>query len=265
VSPRAFAPALVALLPIIAASAQTQYEDLNPHRPVAIQDAYAIERYAFDLQVGPAAIGPGDRATYALETALAWGALPRTQIEITAPLASAFSTTGTRTAGLGGLSVGALYGFNVETLALPAFAAVANVTTTAGPLAPAAPLLTIGAIATRSAPGVRVHLNAALTIGPADTSALAGERDRWFAGLGVDHTWPIRSLLAIATITSEQPLAPHAATAWSAGAGARWQWTPQLVLDAGANRRFTGEAPAWSATIGITWTFAVRALMGVEP
>ena len=264
-SPRVFARALVALLPIVAARAQTQYEDLDPHRPVAIQDAYAIERYAFELQVGPAAIGPTDHATYALETALAWGALPRTQVELTAPLASAISTGGHRTAGLGGLSVGALYGFNVETLSLPAFAIAANVTTTAGPLAPGAPLLTIGAIATRSAPGVRVHLNAAITMGPADTSPLAGERSRWFAGLGVDHAWPTRSLLAIAIVTTEQPLAPHAATAWSAGAGARWQWTPQLVLDAGASRRFTGDAPAWSATIGVTWTFAVRALMGIQP
>ena len=255
---------ITALLIIMAARtarAQTQYEDLDPHRPVAVQDAYAIDRYAFELQLGPAASGPDARAIYAIEPVLAWGPLPRAQIEISAPVASALSTVGERTAGLAGLRVSALYGFNVETVALPALAIAADVTTTAGPLAPAAPLLSLAAIATRSGPGFRVHLNGAITIGPTDASPLAGERSRWFAGLGIDHTWALQSLLGIVTVTAEQPLTPDARTAWSAGGGARWQWTPQLVLDAGASRRFSGDAPAWSATVGLTWTFAMRATM----
>ena len=50
---------ITALLIIMAARtarAQTQYEDLDPHRPVAVQDAYAIDRYAFELQLGPAVV-----------------------------------------------------------------------------------------------------------------------------------------------------------------------------------------------------------------
>ncbi|HVP70527.1 MAG TPA: hypothetical protein VMS45_04325, partial [Gemmatimonadaceae bacterium] len=104
---------ITALLIIMAARtarAQTQYEDLDPHRPVAVQDAYAIDRYAFELQLGPAASGPDARAIYAIEPVLAWGPLPRAQIEISAPVASALSTVGERTAGLAGLRVSALYG-----------------------------------------------------------------------------------------------------------------------------------------------------------
>ena len=67
---------ITALLIIMAARtacAQTQFEDLDPHRPVAVQDAYAIDRYAFELQLGPAASGPDARAIYAIEPVIAWG------------------------------------------------------------------------------------------------------------------------------------------------------------------------------------------------
>ena len=78
---------ITALLIIMAARtacAQTQFEDLDPHRPVAVQDAYAIDRYAFELQLGPAARVP--------TRARARSRRSRAQIEISAPVASALST-----------------------------------------------------------------------------------------------------------------------------------------------------------------------------
>src|SRR5499427_10396259 len=106
--------------------AQTQFEDLEPQRPVAVQDAQAIERYAFELEIAPAAIGPGGQATYGLATTLAWGPLPRTQVEISAPVASAPGTSGARKSGLAGLTVGALYALTTETLSMPAIAVAAQ-------------------------------------------------------------------------------------------------------------------------------------------
>ena len=62
----------------------------------------------------------------------------------------------------------------------------------------------------------------------------------------------------------ERPLAAGSALAWSAGVGARWQAAPQFVLDAALSRRFSGDQPAWMATLGVTWSFAINALMPVS-
>ncbi len=213
---------------------------------------------------GPVVSGPsGSGSTWALETALAWGAFPRTQLEIAAPLASAPAAAGGHTTGLDGLELGALYNLNTETTSLPAFAVAAHVTAPVGTLGPASALLMMEGIATRSWSGLRAHLDAAATIGPAGGGTGALERPRWFVGAALDHTWPLSSVLAAVEIVALQPLADSSAIAWSAGAGARVQWTPVLVLDGGVSRRFTGADQAWSATLGITWSFAVRTLMPV--
>jgi hypothetical protein len=164
-----------------------------------------------------------------------------------------------------GLEIGGLYNLNTETTSLPAFAVAAHVAAPVGSLGPPSALLTMEGIATRSWTGFRVHLDAAATIGPAGGGVGALERSRWFAGVAVDHAWPLNSVLAALEIVALQPLADSSAVAWSAGAGARVQWTPTLVLDGGVSRRFTGADQAWSATLGITWSFAVRALMPVRP
>lgn len=248
----------IALLAAPVALAQVEYENLDAGRPLRVEDAYAIERYGWDVQLGPAASWPASGTTSGVDAALAWGVLPRTQVELAVPFASVSGTSGAS-----GIGLGALYNLNAETQSLPAFAVAARAVAPAGALAPPAALLTIEAIATRSWPGLRLNVNASATAGRSDTLALATDRTRWFAGAAVDHSWPLSSLLAMVQLSAEQPLALGSAVAWSAGAGARWQWTPRLVFDAGAERRFTGDAPAWSASLGFTWAFAVRALMPV--
>ncbi len=248
------------------AAAQTAYYNLDTGRPLRVQDAYAIERYGWDLQLGPAVSGPsGSASTWALETALAYGAFPRTQFELAAPLASAPAAGGGHSTGIDGLDVGALYDLNTETSALPAFAAAAHVTLPVGSLGPPSTLLSLEGIATRSFTGFRIHLDASATIGPTGGGTGALERSRWFAGAAIDHAWPLSSVLAAVEIVALQPLADTSAIAWSAGTGARVQWTPTLVLDGGVSRRFSGANQAWSATLGITWSFAVRSFMPVPP
>lgn len=239
---------------------QTEYADLESGRPLRVQGASAIERYAFEAQLGPSILAPPGGNAWALDAALLWGVLPRTQLELTVPVTSV-PAAGGRTNGVAGPAFGALYALNVETRTLPAMAVAANVTTTAGPLAPLAPSLTLEGLVTRSLGASRVHLNASATIGPADSAATFGERTRWFVGAAVDHAWPLSSVLAAAEITASRPLTDATVVEWRAGAGARWQWEPHLVLDAGISRLFSGNAPAWSATVGVSWTFAIAALM----
>jgi len=260
-------PALLAMLLLPArARAQVEYYDLEAGRPLRVQDAYAIERYGWDVQVGPGVSSPSSSSSsYLLEAALAYGAFARTQFEITAPLVSTPAAGGGRSTGLAGLGFGVLYNLNAETISLPALALAAQLTTTAGSEAPPSSLLSLEGIATRSWPGVRVHLNAAAAIGPEQLAGVSAERSRWFAGVAADHAWPISSLLAVAEIVVERPLGAGSSVAWSAGAGARWQAKPRLVLDAAISRRFSGDDLAWMATAGVTWSFAVRALMPVRP
>jgi hypothetical protein len=254
---------IIVLFAAQSAFAQADYANLDAARPLRVQDAYAIERYGWDLQFGPAASWPGNGGTTsALDVAIAWGALPRTQFELAAPIASV-PAAGGRSSGLDGLEFGALYGLNRETLSLPALAVAARYAAPVGSLAPEGGLLTLEGLATRSWPGFRVHVNAAVTIGPSEGGTGALERSRWFAGAAVDHAWPLSSFLLAGEIVALQPLAAGSPLSWSAGAGMRWQWTPRLVLDAGVERRFAGDDLAWSATVGLTWAFAVRAFIPV--
>ena len=263
-TPRGFALLAALALGAPAARAQADYENLDAARPLRVQDAYAVERYAWDVQLGPAVerVDAGG-TTWALESAVAWGALPRTQVELVAPLLSSpdGGAGGGRSVGLDGLTLGALHGLNMETLSWPAIALVARVVTPVRSLAPSSGLFTVGGIATRSFAAARLHVNASATIGPSDGGGL--DRTRWFAGAAIDRTWPLHALLAAAELFAEQPLAPESPVAWTAGAGVRWQSTPRLVFDGGVSRRFSGNDLAWSATFGVTWSFAVRAFIPV--
>jgi len=244
--------------------AQVEYYDLEAGRPLRAQDAYAIERYAWEAQLGPGISSSSASSSYAIAAAISYGLLPRTQLEITLPVVSLAAAGGARSVGVAGIGLGGLYNLNAETISLPALAIAAHVTTTAGSQAPDAPLLALEGIATRSFTGMRLHLNATATIGPNDASSSALERSRWSAGAAIDHAWPIQSLLAAGELFVERPLGAGSRLAWSAGAGARWQAAPQFVLDAALSRRFSGDQPAWMATLGVTWSFAINALMPVS-
>lgn len=79
---------------------------------------------------------------------------------------------------------------------------------------------------------------------------------RWMVGLAGDHAFALQSTLLTADVFVEQFRGAYRATEWTAEGGARHQWTPRLVLDAGMARRFTGPAPATSLTLGLTYAFA---------
>ena len=81
---------------------------------------------------------------------------------------------------------------------------------------------------------------------------------RWMIGLGSDHAFPLQSLLLTADVFVEQFSGPYSATEWTAEGGARHQWTPRLVIDAGMSRRFSGLAPSFAITLGLTYAFALR-------
>jgi hypothetical protein len=254
------APALAllgALLAAAPAAAQTDYYNTDAGRPVTVEDAYAIERRALELQVAPLRLERARGGSYAwgIEPEIAVGLLPRTQLEVGFPLAWVDHGAGRRSTGLAGVELAALHNLNVET-AIPALAVAAEVLLPAGALGPEQAYPSVKGIATKTFPWARFHLNGQYTFGDrldggeaGDAAHGAAELSQWMAGLAVDRTFPLESMLLTAELVARQPLAEGAELAWDTAVGTRYQLSPRVALDAGAGYRLTGEQ-GWFATFG---------------
>lgn len=247
-------------LAALPASAQTDYYNTDEGRPIRVEDASAVERYAFELQLAPLRMErEAGVYNWEVEPELAYGILPRTQVEIGFPLVLVEGHHGEAAEGLAGVAVAALHNLNSETRTLPAFAIAADVMLPVGGLAPDRAFPSVKGIATRTFPFARFHLNGRYTFGSdrGDT----GEATRWMAGLAVDRTFPIRSLLITGDVFAEQPLDGDEELEWTAEAGLRYQTSPQTNVDLGVGRRLAGGDRTWYVTIGVAQAFAVRSLM----
>lgn len=260
--------ALVALvLPAAAAQAQTDFYNTDRGRPLAVEDAIVVERRAFELQAAPLRVERVARGIthWGIAPELAWGVLPRTQVEVAFPLAMVddVARAGTLVA-LAGVEVEVLHQLNAETMGLPALAVGAGVHLDAGPLAPRRAVGTVRALATRTLRWGRMHLNASYAPGTAlalDDPA-ADEATRWMAGVAVDHTFALRSLLVGADLTARESLLDDGEVEWRAGIGVRQQVSPRLAMDAGLFRRLSAGAPGWGLTLGGAYAFAPPRMRG---
>ena len=247
----AFALALLAA----PAAAQTDYYNTDAGRPIWTEDASPLEHRALELQLAPLRLERARGGAYAwgIEPEVAVGILPRTQLEVGFPLVHADLGDGARSSGLAGIELAALHALNVET-SLPALAVAGELLLPAGRLAPDATYASLKGIATKTYPWARVHANARYTFGDdpettAEGAHGAAELSRWAAGLAVDRTLPLESLLLTAELVARRPLAADADVQWDTAAGARYQLAPRLALDGGAGYRLTGDA-GWFVTFG---------------
>jgi hypothetical protein len=256
------AAALALLAP--PAFAQTDYYNTDAGRPVQIEDAYPVERRAFELQAAPLRLerSRGGLYHWGIEPELAFGILPRTQIEVGFPLAFIDAGGGERTSGLAGVDVSALYNLNTET-AIPAIGVAASVLLPAGGLAPDQAYASLKGIATRTFAWARFHVNAEYTFGSRPTAADGGESAgvtelaRWMAGVAADRTFPLRSLLVTAEVFAREPIVEGEDVEWNAGAGFRYQFRPRWALDAGVGGRLTGDDRGWYVTVGGAYAFGL--------
>lgn len=255
-----------------AASAQTDYYNTDSRRPITIEDAYATERYAFELQLAPLRLerSRGGIYNWGVEPELAYGILPRTHIELGFPLAYTDLGASRRRAGLAGIEISLLHNLNVETRTLPAFGIVGDVLVPAGGLGPDKAYPSATAIATRTLGWARFHVNGQYTFGstPAPnaagaSSAAAGaiELSRWLAGVAVDKTFPLNAMLVTGEVFTRQPIHRDEDIEWNAGGGVRYQVNQYFALDAGVGKRLTGSDQSWFVTFGLARAFAIRALM----
>jgi hypothetical protein len=247
------------------ASAQIDYRNLDDDRPVITEDAYPVERYAFEL-LAPYRFEaePGGHRLHTVVPEAAYGLARNGQVGLKLPLAAA--DEGTRTDwGLAGLRVFGLYNFNTESPRLPALSIRADATFPLGSLAGDGTRFAIKAIATRGWGRMRAHLNVARGFGSEDALSVAEPLNRWSASLALDRTFFRSSILLIGEIAVSQPT-DDMLTAVNAAFGGRWQWTPTLVLDAGVTRRLRADTgPDIAVTVGLSHAFAIRGLMPAGP
>ena len=258
------ATVVMAALPISATrlAAQTDYYNTDAGRPLRIEDAYPVERRAFEIQAAPLRLERARGGVYhwGIEPELAFGVLPRTQIEVGVPFAYIDAGSAGRSAGIAGIEVAALHNLNTET-SIPALGVAGSVLIPAGSLAPDDPYVSLKALGTRTFPWMRFHLNVEHTFGslpdqgpdgaPADAGA--SELSQWVVGIAADRVYPLRALLVSAEVFAREPMGADGELEWNTGAGVRYQLSPRFNLDAGVGRRITGDDQGWYMTFGTAY------------
>ncbi len=252
----------IAILGVSAApsDAQIDYRNLDDDRPTRVEDAYPVERYAFEFLI-PFTIESERGATVlASVLELEYGLLSNGQLGLKAPLA-AVRAGGNTTGGLSGLRVFVLYNFNTESLVLPAFSLRTDVTFPVGSLGGSDTHVTVKGIVTRSFGRTRLHLNGAYSLGPDGTPAAVEAADQWWFGAALDRTLFRQSLLLVGEVYALREI-KDAPTEVTASLGLRWQWRPTAVIDFGIARRLRQNAgPDLAITIGISNAFAIPGLL----
>ena len=260
----ALAAALLVVLAPARLPAQIDYRNLDDDRPTLVEDAYAVERYAFELLLPYAMTSQrGGLRTHAMVLELAYGFASGAHAGLKVPLAAVHDDSG-RTSGLSGLRGFVLYNANTEGPVLPALSARADVMLPAGALGTTEVRGEIKLIATRSFGRQRLHLNGAVGLGPDGSSAAVEGAARWWYGAAIDRTFIRSSLLLIGEVYArrDERAAPVEV---NLGLGARWQWTPTLVVDAGLARRLRDTGPDLGVTLGFSHAFALSGLMPGGP
>jgi hypothetical protein len=238
---------------------QTDYYNTDRGRPLTIEDAYPVERRGFEIQAAPLRLERSRGGVYhwTVEPELAYGLLPRTQVEIGAPLSYLDGAAGTKL-GLSAVNLSILHNLNVETR-LPAFGVSAGAALPIGEFGADEPYFAFKGIATRTLAWARFHANAEYTIGdaPSASSGALGEVSRWTAGVAVDKTFPLRSLLLGGELVLAQPLDASADVQLGIGTGVRYQLSPRWAIDGGIGKRLTGDDRAWYVTFGSAYAFGL--------
>jgi len=254
-------------------AAQTDYYNTDSGRPVQIEDAYATERYAFEMKLAPVRLErlKGGVYNWAVEPELAYGILPRTHIEVGLPLAYTDFGNVSRS-GVAGLDLSLFHTLNVETRTLPALALRADVLFPVGALGPDRTYASLKGIATRTYSAARFHVNGQYTFGSrqdeqptqlltASGSAGGVEVSKWLAGIAVDKTYPLRAILVTADFFARQPIVEQDVVDYNVGTGIRYQVSPKWAIDGGLGRRLNGPGQGWLATFGTAYAFGLSSLM----
>ena len=242
-------------------TAQIDYRNLDDDRPVRVEDAYPVERFAFEAMLPyMAEREPGGTTIHSVVPELSYGLVRNAQVGLKLPFAIEDGPGQTRS-GFAGLRPFALYNFNSESPLLPAFSLRVDAAFPVGALAGNKSRVAFKAIATRSWGRNRIHINGAYSVGADGTNATVEGLPRWWAGGAVDRTLfrqSTRLVGEVYVLTSERGMR----TQVNASIGMRYQWTATTVFDLGLSRRLkSGVGPDLAVTAGFSHAFAIPGLM----
>lgn len=244
--------------------AQSDYRNLDPGRPIAIEDAQPIEFRAFEFQLGIPRYSRGKEDDWELsfEPEIKWGIARDWQFGIAGENTILQNTRTTNS--FRDTQLNLLYNLNQESATLPASAFRAEVTLGTGALGSQNEHAALKAIVSRSFGMNRLHVNGSYTIGPTEAPGLGGGLvNRYLYGIAYERTFPIEFLVLLADLYTLKPI-DGSSTEINADLGTRLQLTPTWVLDAGI---FTGaikDGPDIGFTIGLSCVFSFRGLFPTQ-
>ena len=240
------------------AAAQTDFYNLDKDRPLRVEDAYATKRWAFELKAAPLTLSQDEDGVlrYAPSLELKHGLLPGVEVSVGQHLDVSRVDSETST-GLGSLELSALANLWVESRTLPAVGV--RVTGHVATESEADSWMEIRGLATRGLGGpVRAHLAGGWMSGD-------GRAEDWWVGLALDYVLPFHHTLLLAETWIAEPRTgsdDELDRTVHSTMGARYQLSPTLAMDAGVGRSWAGQSRQdWFLTLGVTYEFAVRALM----
>jgi Putative MetA-pathway of phenol degradation len=250
----------IALLVVLGTSGGAyaiDHKNLDEGRPLRLEDAYPIAHGEFAIEAGAGFTlqrRGADRGLFPVE--LLYGPLPNLQVGVGTLLSTDPHEIDDRPKS-GDLGFSALYNFNQETIALPAFAVKLGLDTPTGVDAHGFGVEAKG-IVTKSIERLSLHLNAGYEF---LTASRDDERDGRYH-LVIGASYPVgaprftRATL-IADVFAEQSSRHGDPTTVGTEIGLRYQLTPRIVWDVGVGTEFAGpaERSRFSFTTGFSFGF----------
>ncbi len=233
------------------------HDNLDPNRPIGMEDAYAIPKGEIGLEGGVRFNDRREgRTRVTFQPQIIYGAFDNTQIEIQGDLFTEPNTlVGANKSG--DLHLGVLYNFNTETLNLPALAVRVETDLPTGVNSKGVDTQVTG-ILTRSFGRLRVHLNAGYTLAGSPQGQERPGAYRAVAAVSYPLGYPtsFRDTL-IASLYTRQSDLQGQRNHTGVEVGIRHQLTSRLVVDAGLGTEFVGPADraAVLGTVGLSVGF----------
>ncbi len=241
--------------------AQADYRNLDPGRPIAVEDAQPLEFRAFEIQSGIPLFVRERRGDwfFGFESDLKWGIRKDTQIGYSSEFVVARNAGNTVVTSRDS-QIHLLYNFNQETRQLPAIALRPELVIGEGGLGSQHEHGALKLIVSKTLHRNRLHFNGSYTVGPTEAPGRGGELvNRFFYGAAYERTLPLKFVVLLADLYARKPI-DHARTQVVFDLGTRVQLTPRWVLDAGLSsgvlRRSAG--PDIGFTFGLSHTFSFR-------
>jgi hypothetical protein len=233
------------------------HDNLDPNRPLQVEDAYPIPEGEIALESGVRVNDRREsRTRFAFQPQILYGAFRNTQIEIQSDLFTESATVvGPNRSG--DLRLGVLYNFNTETLTLPALAMSLELDVPTGVQSRGVDTKVTG-ILTRSVGRLRFHVNGSYAVHGSPQYQERGGMYRIVAAVSypIGYPYRFRETLIIDVYTRQSDLVGQS-NHTGIEVGLRHQLTSRIVLDGGLGTEFLGpsDRAAITGTVGLSVGF----------